>query len=286
MSDSVRLSIVGLTGSGKTTYLAALWDALSRSPSPDPLLTLASLPTERQYLTEIHERWLRCDPTPYTRQGQGVTPLRLQLQTRDGAPFELEVPDIAGEAFNELWEKRTWSEDLRQTSEAARGLLVFVHANNIETIHPLVVEEASEEHRAECEESVDPPNPWDPAAAPTQVKLIDLIQAIADADPDRSVLPLAVVLSAWDSVREQGVSPDDFLAMRMPMLAQYLEVNRSFVSRVFGASAMGGDVEDPAELKRLRGVDPSSDRVELVEEGSSDSDITRPLRWLLDTLAR
>jgi len=281
MADERTISIVGLPGSGKTTFLAALWDGVSRPVSPDQL-TLESLPEERKYLTEIHERWLSCKPTPYTRQGQGVTSLRLSLRAGDQPPFELVIPDIAGEAFNELWEKRSWSDGLRDISAAAGGLLVFIHAGDIVTMHPLVIEaELPAEHATEAEEDAEAPIPWDPATAPTQIKVIDLIQSITGLHGP-STPPLAIVLSAWDTAESEGVEPAEFLAMKMPMLAQYLKANSRMEHHIFGLSAQGGDVEADDEAERLRKIAPPAARVKVVDGSSASSEIARPLSWLLE----
>lgn len=284
MSENHNFTVVGLPGSGKTTFLAALWDGLSR-PTTQSQLSLTSLPVQRKYLTEIHERWLRCEPTPYTRLGQGISSMTLSLSHSDGAPFDLMIPDIAGEAYNELWERRTWTDGLQELSRDAEGLLVFVHADDIVTMHPLVVNEDSTEANAEGSEDAEAPNAWDPSTAPTQVKVIDLIQGVRGLNQSGS-LPIALVLSAWDAVEEEGVSPDEFVCMRMPMLWQYLQTNAELPSRIFGLSAQGGNVESKEEADRLREINPPSGRVRIVEAGLVSSEIARPLVWLLERDSR
>ncbi len=284
MSEKHNYSVVGLPGSGKTTFLAALWDGLSR-PTTQSRLSLTSLPVQRKYLTEIHERWLRCEPTPYTRLGQGISSLTLSLSHNDGSTFDLMIPDIAGEAYNELWERRTWTDGLQELSRDAEGLLVFVHADDIVTMHPLVVDKDSTESNAEGSGDAEAPNAWDPSTAPTQVKVIDLIQGVRGLNRSGS-LPIALVLSAWDAVEEEGVSPDEFVCMRMPMLWQYLQTNDDLPSRIFGLSAQGGSVESKEEADRLRKINPPSGRVKIVEAGRVSSEIARPLVWLLERDSR
>lgn len=279
------LSVVGLPGSGKTTFLAALWDALSRPADGPRPLSLARLPAERQYLGRIHTRWLRCERTPRTRKGEGVRHLELELRSADSGETRLLIPDIAGEAFDELWEERTWAKGIYETAEAAQGVALFVHATDIVPPHPLLALEAGTPIPPDEGEEVEPPEPWDPAAAPTQVKLIDLIQAVSGADDQRKILPLAIIFSAWDTIGVDGLKPEQYLESQLPMLAQFLHANEARLpSQSFGVSAQGGDVEDEAEAARLRSIDPPSDRVRVIEQTTVTHDITAPLRSLLESV--
>lgn len=289
MSEPVTLSVLGLSGSGKTTFLAALWDALSRPSEERRPLELARLPEERVYLNSIHERWLRCEPMPKTRTGAGVRQTHLELQTDDDSRFTLQVPDIPGEAFGELWEERAWTDDIRDASSTAQALAVFIHTTNIVPAHPLVALLSANNFRAldeSEEEDHDPPFSWNPKDSPTQVKLIDLLQAVYEVSSRRTALPLAIVLSAWDLVASENVSPAAYMASQLPMLEQFLQANTTrFPRHVFGVSAQGGDVTDKTEAERLREIEPASDRVTVVEDSLVGHDITRPLQWMLTSTA-
>jgi hypothetical protein len=285
-AQAAAVSILGLPGSGKTTYLAALWEALSRPGDAERALTLRRLPDERAYLATIQQNWLRCVPTPRTRKGKGVHRLELELTVGGSQALNLHVPDIAGEAFSDLWEERRWSEDLRETALTAEGLIVFIHARDIVQAHPLMAltEAGTNKPRGTPvgEEDAQAPVEWSPVTAPTQVKLIDLLQTVTGAQ-ERHYFPLAIVLSAWDTVQDEGVTPPEFLKLQLPMLDQFFRANeRLFPRQIFGVSAQGGDVTDESEVKRLLAIDPPSDRVIVVQDGSSGDDITQPLLWLLE----
>jgi hypothetical protein len=286
MTDpTVSLSVLGLSGSGKTTYLAALWDALSTANKLEDELTLARLPEEREYLTSIRDRWLQCLPTPKTRTGEGVRHVEIDLRRPDGSEILIQVPDIAGEAFAALWEQRTWTDDLRRASSAAEGLAVFIHASNIEPARPITAMRQGKTAGRDEDEDVEPPNTWDPRTAPTQVKLVDLVQAAYGTDAGRASLPLAIVLSAWDTVAAEEVSPSDYLQLELPLLSQFLYSNAGvFPHRIFGVSAQGGDVTIDAEADRLRSIDPPSRRVLVVDSDETGHEIDRPLRWLLEAV--
>jgi Double-GTPase 1 len=283
--STASLSVLGLPGSGKTTFLAALWDTLSTPNEIEDTLTLARLPEEREYLTGIRERWLQCLPTPKTRTGEGVRHVEIDLRRPNGSELLVHVPDIAGEAFAALWEQRTWTDDLRRASAAAEGLAVFIHANNIEPARPIAAMLKGRSPVRGEGEDVEPPNKWDPRTAPTQVKLVDLLQAAYGTDAGRVSLPLAIVLSAWDTVAPEDVTPSDYLALQLPMLSQFLCSRVDlFPHCIFGVSAQGGDVTVEAEAERLRAIDPPSHRVVVVDNDDTGHDIARPIQWLLEAV--
>jgi hypothetical protein len=79
--------------------------------------------------------------------------------------------------------------------------------------------------------------------------------------------------------------------MHLPLLHQYLThgLDPSWVVKVYGISAQGaeydGDGRDDkpsAGAKSMREKEVPSERVKVVNEGSSSHDLTEPLFWLLD----
>ena len=53
-----KLLMVGLPETGKTTYLAALWDVVNNPEEVEGALKLACLPVNAQYLNMISEKWI------------------------------------------------------------------------------------------------------------------------------------------------------------------------------------------------------------------------------------
>ena len=125
-----------------------------------------------------------------------------------------------------------------------------------------------------------------------QVKLVDLLQFVAESGERAQPIRIAVILSAWDLVekaqrigpgmaKELPKNPTRFLAHCWPLLHQFLESNEDvFCHRVFGVSARGGG-NSPDEIERLTSIDQPSDRVILVDDEHRSKDLTRPIRWLL-----
>ena len=123
--------------------------------------------------------------------------------------------------------------------------------------------------------------PWEPRFAAKQVKVVDLIQNIAEKGQIKQPIPLAVMLSAWDVIEPRGapkIRPDEFLRTEWSLLHQYLQANPElFRSRIFGVSARGGGDSNQSELVRLL----PHERVWLKDGVEVTKDITRPLRFLL-----
>ena len=69
-SADFKLLMIGLRGSGKTTYLAALWHYLEFAEVEDQL-KLPQLQSDRDYLNSIRNNWLALKPV-------GRTSLRIE----------------------------------------------------------------------------------------------------------------------------------------------------------------------------------------------------------------
>jgi hypothetical protein len=279
---------MGLPGSGKTTFLAALWHLVSEKEVPCKL-TYVSLQTDNiEHLHKIASQWRAAKKQERTAQG-GDKLVSMILKAEGGDPQTVTFPDIAGEAFLQMWGLRECDEIVAGWLKEP-GVLLFIHADKV-TVPKWVIEEKllmedmgiRGEDDAEAEEVID----WSPDLAPTQVQLVDLLQSM-QADP-LHVGPrrLAIILSAWDKVAGRGLSPEQYLARRMPLLDQFLKhgLNPDWQTRIYGVSAQGGDYDDDQtklpDAERLRDIDVPSERISVVYAEAKSNDLTEPLQWLL-----
>jgi hypothetical protein len=125
---------------------------------------------------------------------------------------------------------------------------------------------------------------WSPKEACTQVKIVDLIQFIMDEKDAKICLPLVVVISAWDVVKKVdnalSSSPRKWLQKHLPLLYQFLCSNpERFDLCYYGISAQGGDYE--TDKDHLLDLSPIQ-RAEIIAENNEQSDISSPLKWILD----
>jgi hypothetical protein len=296
------LLIIGLPKAGKTTFIAALWYVVETARVPGAM-QLAKLPENRRHLNLIRERWVACAEQKHTSAGSEQE-IRLALREPNGMDVvEVVVPDLSGESFEMQWSHRQWSRGYEELANEASGVLLFVHPdrmNDSPTISEAtalgdLLEESSSSPNdsivgatGESEQDVAASNaanveelPWDSSFAPQQVKLVELLQFLTVRPLQRDRFRLAVIVSAWDRAKADGLAPDKWLERRMPLLAQFLKANHEvFQSQVFGISAIGGNLESEAD--RLLSITDPTTRIDIVGPGVGMHDITAPVRYVFE----
>ena len=281
--------IIGLPEAGKTTFLAALWHVVTSDEVPGSL-KLLQLDGDRTYLNLIRKAWLKFEEIGRT-VAQSEETVSMKLCQSDGAePIDLVFPDMKGESFRQQWVNREWTKEYDELVREAQGILLFVHsltsmgAERIDAaLGEAVAALADEEDKAEEMKSIDEDGKlpeWNPLMAPPQVQLVELLQFIDYQRIDENVIPIAVVISAWDIVIANYDSPQQWLSERLPLLDQYLRTNgERFPLRVYGVSAQGAPLD--GDLTRLQEQTRQSDRIIVVNENGSTHDITSPIKWLM-----
>jgi hypothetical protein len=280
--------IIGLPETGKTTFLAALWHVVT-SEEVDGSLRLAHLHGDSKYLNEIRGKWASSLPIGRTIQESEELKIAMILKTPDGgATTEIIFPDMSGEAFRHLWEERGWEKRYDDVARSATGALLFIHPDTITPpgrIAEIAIpndsndQEGDIENIAVEEEDTNTPQPWHAKDSPTQVKIVELIQFFAYDQSDYNLNRLAVIVSAWDLIREDR-SPSQWVAERLPFLHQFLESNKDRLEyRFYGLSAQGGDINTEAE--RLRMPIKQSERINIIGEDCPEHDITAPVKWVM-----
>nr|WP_315487994.1 hypothetical protein [uncultured Rhodoferax sp.] len=277
--------VMGLPGSGKTTFLAALWHLVTEGEL-DSKLTYVTLKTNNvAHLNKIAEVW-RLARKPERTSVAGDRVVSMILKADGGTPQTITFPDVAGEAFLQMWEERE-CDDVVATWLKGPSVLFFIHADTVDSPH-WVIDETLRSERLGLERGTDEVVQWSPRLAPTQVQVTDLLQSM-QADPlDVGPRRLAIVLSAWDKVAPEGMSPEDYLRVKLPLLHQFLKhgFKPQWEVRVYGVSAQGGDYDEEkkehAEAMALREVKLPSKRIRVAYAGADEShDLTEPLQWLL-----
>lgn len=125
MSTEANLLFMGLPGSGKTTFLAALWHVLDERSS-ETRLKLKGLSVDRTYLHQITADWQKCSQVQRTKlEHEQVVNLSLANGTTE---FEITVPDLSGEGFEQQLRDRKIGVDHHGYIQRATGFVLFVHA--------------------------------------------------------------------------------------------------------------------------------------------------------------
>jgi hypothetical protein len=241
-------------------------------------------PAHLEYFLEIENTWISLEEMQHTAQSEPID-IRLALESED-LVVDLDIPDVSGEAFDQLWATGVWEERLRRFAEGIDGVLLIVRADSV--VPPDLIEvltgedEAAEDELPEEEMSPLTQEQLDRIAegAPTQTKLADLLETF---DAIRHPLPVAIGVTAWDVYEPLGIEPDEWLRLNLPLLWQVLAASKeNRPSRIFGLSAQGGDISRPDEVKRLAAKLPPATRITVRDGSSTSHDLTRPLTWLLN----
>lgn len=281
-----RSLMLGLPGTGKTTFLAALWHVVEAADVGDSL-RLHALHGDREHLNRIRDAWLECRALERTTvASEQVVTMKLVSPDGDGN-IELVIPDMSGESFRSHLEHRLWPISFDEFVRDTTGLLLFIHPERVS--EPVRIDQAEPLYAELDADQASPGDvddvagiPWRRELVPTQVQLIDLLQLVLERASGPFPKKLAVILSAWDIVSEFHLPPERWLAARLPMLSQYLRANPQQVDvRVYGLSAQGGDLE--RDIDRLAALDRPSERIiVLAQDVDIHHDVTAPIRWLMD----
>ncbi|MBW4976455.1 hypothetical protein KZZ08_22860 [Roseovarius mucosus] len=293
----VSISIIGLPESGKTTFLAALWELVNERRVEKALSIDSIGENDHSYLRKIVTVWRKATEQARTRL-TGLSAVRMNLKDQHGNVVEVAMPDAPGEDFRAMWENRELGRVLGD-SLAGGNIMLLVNGNKVKA-PAWVTERAAQRKAAGRQKAEAPVKEWHPSLAPTQVQLVDLLQMISHAPVGRGDRRIVVMISAWDKVEGERLTPDAFLTAKMPLLAQYIESGRDgWTSRVYGVSAQGGEYDgnddnaEPDERRaakkaikgrdadRLREVDIPADRIRLVFGERESTDLTEPLQWLM-----
>jgi len=285
MTRASRFVLAGLPAAGKTTYLAALWNALEARELPTELKLLSG-PVDKKYLNEVLSPWHGATAIGHTSASTEEF-IELVLETPEGRHLKVEHADVSGESFRDMWEKRAWTPKLREYALHATGTLLFIHPDHVQV--PVRVDEENKilgRPRGETSShNIGPSKPtlaanFDPNKTPTATQLVFILQELQAASTHLHT-PVVIIISAWDTLESSGKAPKQWLKETLPLLYQYLETNaETHPYTVFGVSALGGDVTDPEIRNKLLEQTSAAARVRVVHSGATSNDITKPILWL------
>lgn len=277
MNKSKRCFIMGLPNAGKTTYLAALWYSLNSALTKNKI-KLNSMGNDK-YLSGLSKKWLNAEQLDRTKLGYEKTDILIEIVDENNDIFNLRFPDLSGETFQNLYEKREINSELVEYIISADGILMFINVADIrEATFITDVSDnlpSSQNNNDINEENYRTRNPKQDD--PTQVQVIELLQFVEIIRKNQCT-NLDIILSAWDLSRnlEVTLTPEEYVKKYMNMLWQFIQSNSSIFKTYFwGVSAQGGKLDDEEELLSI--TEPM-DRILVVNNKSETChDITLPI---------
>ena len=289
MSTSANILFMGLPGSGKTTFLAALWHVLD-DRSSETRLKLRGLSVDRTYLNQITAAWQACSQVQRTKL-EPEELVGLSLVSSANTTFDLTVPDLSGEAFEQQLVDRKIAVGHHKNIQQASGFVLFVHprvkgGTRLTYSRRLTAVLEGGHLTPELSEGNGPPRatePWSIEKLPTQVALVELLQFALEHVATK--VRIAVIISAWDLVERALFTgaPHEYLEREMPLLLQFLQSNDDLLEHtVFGVSAQGGDITVDEQKKVLLDLDDALKRIKVLHGTEASQDITAPIAWLLE----
>lgn len=286
MSETApNISIIGLPGSGKTTLLAAIWHMVREAGSKTALQFAGLSHGNYEHLNALAGRWRKGKKQPRTQTG-GMKLVTMRLKDAGDTTVQVSFPDMPGEDFSRMWEKRELDDATREAL-AARSVALVVNGDTIQ-FPAWVADRMALAKVAGIQTQAGDAVEWKAELAPTQVKVVELLQFLMSGDLNVGPRRLALLITAWDRVEGDGLTPEEILAIKLPLLDQYLRNGRDPWSwRVWGVSAQGGIYEDQDQdehfdaTEALRDLERPSDRIKVVSGADVSTDITLPLEWLI-----
>jgi len=275
---SAGLLLAGLQETGKTSYLALLYAAISTQRAG--VVNLGSYQDDREYLNAISERLIRCEEAIHT-QVEESRELALSLSI-DGRETFLRIPDLSGETWEHALRERRWPRTVAERAAEADGFMLFVHVRAIDV--GLTIADATAAAAALGEDLLDEDRPvGGDRCQPTQVSLVDLLQLLSERRRQRPAWA-SIVLSAWD-LAEGSTSPTAWIERNCPLTHQYVTSNERWLrAKIFGVSAQGGNFRDEKARATLQAEDPV-DRARIARPDGSPGRVEDPLLWALGTLS-
>jgi hypothetical protein len=283
MNRSIML--IGQPDSGKTNYLARVWESLR---AEDGMLKLVDA-TDIQYLEEVIAHLLQGEYAPRSDKNIEESKQDITLTVRQknsDEEVDLLVPDVTGE----LWRGAVSNLDLPQEwmtrLENSDGALLFLRVGSDENHQPidwvtsrrlmaLVGNDAKKE-----------------SVLPTQVLYSELLRflqlKLTSSRTERS-RRVAVVVSAWDRLdpEQREATPLAYLRKEYPLFAGRLENLDDLEIRLFGLSITGGDLQDDPAFKATFQNGDLKDfgyTVITLPDGTIERspDLTLPINWLVE----
>lgn len=272
-----EIVLLGGSYSGKTHYAGQLYGRLKRNPG---LLELRDTPADLSALEEV----LHCLENGHAAGHTSVgtwTDVLLPLKDKRGHMLDLRWPDYGGEQLKTVFDERQVTENWRSQLRQAEGWLLLIRLRK-ETTYPDALAELAK-RSAGGNGTTARAGAWDANAR--WVELLQMLLHVAGVGTvSRREQPrLAVLLSCYDEVAADDLLPDQVLAKHLPLVAAFIDsLWTPDAMSIWGLSALGRLLEPSSDDENFINQGPEHQGWVVTPDGQKDSDLSRPLAWLLE----
>lgn len=279
--------LVGGPDTGKTNFLARLWESLR---SASGALVCPTPPEDIKYVEDALRHLLQGSFAPRSNKniGESRSDVTLPVQLAgltSGTVTSLLVPDVNGELWKAAVETREipaqWMDDLKRAS----GAMLFVRVHSELNTAPLDWVTA----RALLKQELNLLKGQE--GLPTQVELCELLRFLEltlRRHANGSRPRVAICVTAYDRLDAHTASlgPSKYLAKEYPLFDGRIRDTELLEIRTFGVSVVGGDLDVDADFRKrfLQGNLSDAGYVVTEQGGRSErrADISLPIAWLIE----
>lgn len=243
----MNVLMVGLSGTGKTTFLAQLY---GRMRAGEGSLRLREAPGDISSIRDAYDRLAKGLAVEHTTSAASALPLALPAETPDGGTVDISMPDYAGESLDRLIAVRRSFDGWADLLKSARAWLLFVRLERFPELPELLSKSAGElieERRHGSRAQSSAAARWaSPSDLPLDMKLVELLQVLLHERVGRprsngNMPSLTVLLSCWDELdAPESEPPAEQARARIPLLYHYVTSTWPMSNlRFLGVSAQG-----------------------------------------------
>lgn len=280
---SSELLLLGGPNSGKTHYAGQLFGRLKRRPGKLRIRTGDGASVNLSALEDVLTQLEDGNSAQHTHSDQ-YSEILFPLIDSNDMTIDLYWPDYGGEQLSQVFKQREISADWRKRLQNAEGWLIFIRLSGEKT-YPDALSKLTSIPSNIPRETIRP-EIWD--ANVYWVELLQMLCHVAglNLSSRANKPPLAIVLSCFDEVFEEGKVPSEILKNKLPLFYSFIQTTWPLeMTSIWGVSSLG---------KTLK---PNSNDDAFIDEGpeyqgwviapgqnEKNNDLTAPLSWVLEKI--
>lgn len=276
------LVVLGGPNSGKTHFAGQFYGRLQRRPGLLQIRREQGTPADITALEDVLHCLENGHAAEHTSAGTSVKIL-LPLHDEQGNSIDLYWPDYGGEQLQTVFDQRSVPEEWCSKLTKADGWVLLIRLKG-EITYPVELKELINRSGKE-KNPVERKASWDANAY--WVELLQLLLHVSGLGAvERLKQPrLTVLLSCYDELDASDIAPHQLLAQYLPLVSSFINNNwMPEAVSIWGLSALGRPLDSDSSDDAFIDDGPEEQGwVVSPEGGERDSDLSKPLAWLLET---